>query len=135
MTTTTINEAPTLITRIREDEGRLKPLADALNAVLIANRHLRKFAAEVTTYTQELMATATTNHCYPMSSTGGGIFMDPTESASRMASCAAKQAAAIDAFYLLAETLGFETDPRKTNQINDTIRYVCENADDWKFRL
>ena len=135
MNTMTTTKTPTFITVIREGGERLKPLGDALTAVLIANRHLRKFEAEVTMYARELITAATTDHCYPLTSTGGGIFMDPTESASRMASCAAKQAAAIDAFYLVAEALGFETDPNKTAQITEAIRYVCENADDWKFHL
>lgn len=135
-TTTTTTEAPALITRLREgDEPRLNPLRDALNAVLLANRDVRKRAESVIEDTNKLLTEATTGGCFPQTSHGVKIFYDPTEAASNMASAAAAQREAMKAVYMVAAALGFETDPDKTTQIEDAIRYLCENSADWRCYL
>jgi hypothetical protein len=132
-TTTTTTEAPALITRLREgDEQHLNPLRDALNAVLLANRGLRKHADRVIESTNALLEEATTGHCFPQTSIGVRMFHDPTEDASIMASAAAAQREAMKAVYMVADALGFETDLQKSTAIEDAIRYLCENSADWR---
>jgi len=63
--TITTTEAPALITRIREGDERLKPLGDALTAVLIQNRELRRWEKEARESLDQLMKSATTGACYP----------------------------------------------------------------------
>lgn len=135
-TSTTTTEAPALITRLREiDEPRLKPLRDALNGVLIANRNLRESADRVIERTNDLLEQATTGHCFPQTSLGSSVYHDPTEAAGDMASAAAAQRQAIMGVNMVAAALGFETNPDKGTAIDDAIRYVVDNSSDWMFYL
>ena len=128
-TTTTTTEAPALITRIREGEERLKPLGDALTAVLCQNRELRRWEKEARESLDQLMKSATTGACYPRD----GI--RATEYASRMASAAAGQSEAMKAVYMVAIALGITEDVRGVPQIDDAIRYVVDKADEFMWRI
>jgi hypothetical protein len=128
--TTTTTEAPALITRIREGEERLKPLGDALTAVLIQNRELRRWEKEAREILDQLMESATTGACYPDLS---GI--RATEYAGRMASAAAGQSEAMKAVYMVAIALGITEFYRGVSEIDEAIRYVVDGAAEFMFRL
>lgn len=131
MNTTTITEAPALITLIREGEERFKPLGDALTAVLIQNRELRRWEKETRESLDQLMESATTGACYPDLSTG----IQATEYASRMASAANGQSEAMKAVYMVAMALGITDMVRGVALIDDAICYVIAKADEFMWRI
>ena len=127
---TTTTEAPALITLIREGDERLKPLRDALTAVLCQNRELRRWEKEARESLDQLMKSATTGACYPDLHK-----ICATEYASRMASAAAGQSEAMKAVYMVAIALGITEDFRGVPEIDDAIRYAVDKADEFMGRI
>ena len=130
-TTTTTTEAPALITLIREGEERFKPLGDALSAVLIQNRELRRWEKEARERLDQLMESATTGACYPNTSGVNAA----TEYASRMSSAAIGQSEAMKAVYMVAMALGITDMVRGVAQIDEAICYVIAKADEFMWRI